>query len=177
MSQQFESSETIGEHTYTVRRLDPFIANDILVDVLKLIGPALGAFGQAAVESKDIIGAVLDGPEAGEDPTIGEKIAGALEKLAASLDKQTMRAVMAEFGKVSSVTYSDGRSPTLSGGGFTLHFKEHFGEMYPWLLFCFKAQYADFLKPAGKLIDLAARVSGKLGKAQSKSPTTSNATG
>ncbi len=163
MSQMTTNTETIGKHTYTVGRLDPFVANDILVDIFKVLGPTIGALGGVAADSKmDGVSAVLDGVDlesTEEDPKLGEKLAGAFDRLAKALDKKALRDIMTAFAQVTTVDYGDGRAPRLgAGAAFTTHFRENYEELYPWLAFCFKHQYSAFSKPVGKLIAAAGRV-------------------
>lgn len=165
MSQLTTNTETIGKHTYTVGRLDPFIANDILVDVFKIVGPAIGAFGGELASMKptsatDIEQLIDEAAKTDEgDPQLGAKFASAVERLAKSLDKKMLRDVMTAFANVSTVDYGDGRAPRLGAGGtFVAHFRENFGELYPWLVFCLKHQYEVFSGPASKLIAAAGRV-------------------
>lgn len=177
MSQLSTASKQIGDkgYVYTVGRLDPFVATDLLVDLMKMLGPAVGAFGAGVITTKDAVTTLLEGAP---DGATDEGFMGNLEKgfaeLARGLDKQILRTAMTEFGKVTSVQKGE-LNPQLIGAALNVHFRENFEDLYPWLFFCFGHQYTVFRKLGGTLTSLAGRALHT--QAKSKSPIASSDTG
>lgn len=178
MSQLTTASKEIGDkgYVYTVGKLDPFVATDLLVDLMKMFGPAVGAFGSGIVTTKDAVDKLLDGvPEGVDDDGFMRNLEKGFSELAKGLDKTIMRTAIVEFGKVTSVQVTPERAPQLIGAALNLHFRENFDDMYPWLFFCFGHQYTVFRKLGGTLTSLAGRALRT--KVESKSPSTSSAIG
>lgn len=130
MAQRDSKKETIGEHKYEVFMLPPKVANRMLVEMLKAVGPALGE--------------IVDGTEGGlkrlldEKDTTNVKVAKAIESLVANLDADTLDRHMATL---ASVTHANGAAlePT-----FDLHFMGDLPAMYKWYFFALRANFGNF---------------------------------
>lgn len=143
-------------YTYTVYPLDPFIANDILVDIVHIVGPSIGA--AAALEAQG------DEAEAGAAAVMSEAIGGLFQRI----DKQKLRSIINTFAQSTEVTNGSGKAPRLNSV-IKLHFKGKLGIMYQWLWFAMRSEYQSFFDSA---VPAIARL-GDLVGAASKSPSTS----
>ena len=144
-----DAQKCIDGHTYVVRMLDPLTANDLLVDVSKVIGPALGAVGSSLLgsgDSKKALGELLDGLKEGETPADGSALGDGVERaivgLVDRLEKHKLREVIGILANVTAVEMSKG-SPELSSI-FDVHFRGRIKAMYQWLAFALRVQYQDF---------------------------------
>ena len=148
--------------------LDPFEANDILVDIGHIIGPSVGALFAAHSSDGLNMSSMLD-----VDPD-SEMVNSAIGGLFQRIEKQKMRELIQKLSKVTEVSSSgNGKTPRLNTV-MALHFRGRLGAMYKWLWFALKVQYADFFESAGSAIAHA----GELAKAaMSQSQSTQDDTG
>lgn len=140
---QIDTQTTALDGTeYEVAPLDPLVANDILVDILKVVGPALGAMDDGASDTM---------------------VEGSFRGLFERLDKAKLREIISILAKVTSVNLPGGESPQLPAI-FTLHFRGKLGLMYRWLGFALRVQFGDFFDSAApaiaRLVDLARAAQG-----------------
>lgn len=155
MSQQDSQSKEIKGHQYVVRMLDPLVANDLLIDIGEIIGPAVGAF--VASEGKD-------------DKTNAAMIHEGIGGLFRRIDKDKMRATLDALAKVTDVSKGD-KVPRLDTI-FSVHFRGRLGAMHEWFVFALGVQFADFFDSIKPVID---RVKEKIAAAAaSPSPDTSS---
>lgn len=158
MSQQDSQSKEIKGHRYTVRMLDPLVANDLLIDIGEIIGPAIGAF--VASEGKD-------------HKTNADMIHEGIGGLFRRLSKEKMRETLDELAKVTDVRVKGDKEPTLDSI-FTVHFRGRVGAMHEWFVFALGVQFADFFDSIQPAID---RVKELVSAAASTSPITSSGDG
>lgn len=146
MSQFDAQTKTIDGEEFRVLMLDPLVANDLLVDILKTAGPALAALLAPVVKAPDSGAAfrdLLDGSSGGETPAFdGEGIERAIVGLVDRLEKPKLREVISTLEGVTSVRKGDGW-PQLSTVAPML-FRGRLKLMYRWLAFALRVQYQDF---------------------------------
>ncbi len=156
MAQIDTKSTIIDGVTYKVAPLDPFVANDILIDIGHVLGPSIGAL--AAID------------EGAPDPAaLNEAIGGLFQRL----EKDTMRSLIGTLAEVTEVCVGGGRDAPQLNNIMTLHFRGKLGTMYQWLWFALKVQFEDFFALAAPAIARA----GALVGAASDSPDTSQIDG
>ena len=159
MSQTDGATKTIAGHTYKVLMLDPLIASDILVDLGKTLGPALGALGQSLLKSentKEAFRQLMDGVKKGEEEgsldnnakgaigdLLGDSLEGAMIGLVDRVEKHKLREIITTMAEVTSVELKPGEWPGLPSI-FTVHFRGRVGAMYKWLGFALRVQYGGF---------------------------------
>ena len=159
MAQTDAQTKEINDHTYTVMMLDPFVANDVLIELGHVIGPSIG--GIVGAHSGGGLENVLDAePDAA-------MIQAAIGGLFLRIDKANMRWLLDTLMAVSEV---DGKPLKKQA---PLHFRGKIGEMYQWLWFALTVQYADFTEWLAPVIARA----GDFLNPTSSSPDTSPATG
>jgi hypothetical protein len=146
MSQRDSQSKEIGGYRYTVSMLDPLTAEDLLVMVIGVIGPAIGAAAGALADDGGGLGEIdmgniLDAPGA---PKMLEH---ALGSLCHRLDRQQIREAIGMLSPVTTVDIN-GKQPFLRDI-FSAHFRGRLGAMNKWLLFAIKVQLADFFGSLG----------------------------
>ncbi len=146
MTQYDGVTKVIGEHTYKVMMLDPFTASDLLVDLTEIFGPALGALGASVLKAKDSKAALKQLMDGGGDPEdmkeMGDNLERALVGLIDRISKAKQRQIMSTMARTTSVLKGD-KWPGLEGI-FVVHFQGKLKEMYLWLAFAIRTQFADF---------------------------------
>lgn len=131
MSQLTSEKKEIDGNSYEVYMLPPMISQDLLMDVAKMVGPALGP--------------VLDKFFNGGNPDVLNQELGAdfFSRAASTffmgLDKKIMRDVI---GAMSGVTEVDGKPLK---NIFDIHFRGRLEVMYQWLMFGMKVQWGNSL--------------------------------
>ncbi len=155
MTQIKTHEEEIEGHKFVVFKLPPLEAQDLLLDILAAVGPAVGELAGGLDGSSDV-----PITERELDPAALSKGIGSLVR---ALDKQTMRAMVNTLARVSTV---DGLPVEKQ---LPVIFREDLSLMYRWLWFALKVQYERFfdLLPSG-----ASGALGKLVRA-ANSPSTS----
>lgn len=137
MSQRTSASTRIGEHNYQMIMLPPMQSNDLLMDVLGLVGPALGKALDSLVGEKGLgdIKNIMD-LDLGS-----EFFSGAIGDLTkdSTLNKRIFHAVKDAF---VTVTHVDGK-PLESI--FNETFYGNLGEMYQWAFWGMKVQWEKCL--------------------------------
>lgn len=122
MSQLDGETKDIDGHKYTVYMLPPMTSHELLVDVSKMIGPALGPLIDGAQQQSDGLNyrALFD---------------RAAQALFSGLDKAVLRALI---DKMSEVSHVDGKplKPIFDG-----HFRGRLDWLYAWLAFAMKVQW------------------------------------
>jgi len=134
MTQQQSETAEIQGHRFEVAKLPPLDAQDVAIDILQAIGPAIGgiAAGMARATGKDDIDSVLDIDI--EDPKLGTAIA----QLLSALDKRKLRELV---DKMMSVTRCDDLPLKQH---FIVTFRGNLPLMYQWLWFALKVNFGDF---------------------------------
>ncbi len=163
MSQTDAKSRTIDGHTYKVMMLDPLVASDVLIDIGKVLAPALGAIGGFALGDKDAVAKLLDGEDGAEGEKESEsRLSPAFERavigLVDRLDKAKLREIVDLLAKVSFLVGSEGEAQLRTV--FPVHFRGRLKTMYRWLAFALEVQFADFFETIGPAIGRAARSAG-----------------
>lgn len=126
MPQTSSKTKEIGNNKYEVFMLPPRVSMSMMVDIGKVMGPALE--GMQA------------GSSDGDDQVLYMKIAGALM---GGLDKSVLNNVC---DKLAGVTHVNGMPLDKV---FESHFMGKMGELLQWLIFALETQYADFLSVLG----------------------------
>ncbi len=152
MSQLDCETKKIGDYTYKILMLDPLTSADILLDIVKTIAPAAGAFGAmfASKGNKTSISSILDG-ESEESGGFGgnpESIERAIVGLIDRLERDKLHEIIEHMAKVTSFSKGDNKWPELSTA-FNIHFRGHTAEMFKWLGFALKVQYGSFFSSQG----------------------------
>jgi len=134
MSQNTPFTETIGEVKYEIYMLPPLESHELLMDVAKMVGPALGP-----VLDKLFAGGSAD-LETIMDKELGSGFfSDALGGLFGGLEKSTLDRVIKAFRKVTMV---DGVQLDKI---FDRHFQGDLGSMYKWIGFGMKVQWGKSL--------------------------------
>ena len=142
MSQNEGTTESIGGSEYTVYMLPPMISHDLLMDVAKMVGPALGPVFDTFF-SDALKGGKANILDQAVSPEFFTKAAGALF---GGLDKKVLREVI---DKMTGVTHVDGKplKPI-----FDMHFRGKLDVMYRWLAFNMQVQWGKSLGALGSII-------------------------
>jgi len=162
VSQLKAHEETIDGKLFVVYKLPPLDAQDLLIDILQALGPALGTVAGGLGTTK------------GDDTPITEReidpamLAGGVGEFVRALDKATMRAMIKTLAEVSTV---DGQKLP---SAMAIVFRADISLMYRWLWFALGVQFTPFFdlirnSPAGGLL-------GNLATA-GRSPDTSSGDG
>lgn len=164
MAQTDYQEKQIGDHWYRVGMLDPLTAQDLWIDIMKALGPALAA---ATKDVKDVesISDLLDGGKG------IEALGGALGVLTQHLSAAQMRTLCSELSKNSFYSKDQSSWPRLDQS-FNVHFRGRLDEMYGWLWFALGVNYGPLFKGIGRVTDLAGRFSAP----RSPDPTPSTST-
>jgi hypothetical protein len=153
MSQMEGTSKQIGDKTYTMYMLSPMVSHDLLVDVVKMVGPALGpVFDVLFTGTKKELN--LDQEL---DIAFFTKASSALFS---GLDKSVFHAVIDAF---KLVTHVDDKPLDKI---FDIHFAGKLEDMYQWIAFGMSVQWGKSLSALiGEISDRGANK-----KAESRSP-------
>jgi hypothetical protein len=141
MTQNDSQTKEIGGYFYTVAMLDPLSAEDLLVTVVNVIGPSLGAVAgaMAGSDGEDVLDRSLP-PVA-----IEQAITGFCQRVT----QKQMREVIALLTPVTTIAgaeYGD-KTPALNQI-FSEHFRGRLGKLNEWLVFAVKVQLGDFFDSA-----------------------------
>lgn len=156
MSQRTSKKQTIDGTEYEVFMLPPKKARRILVEMTKVIGPALGG-----IAGKGDLGKLMDSDVSGIDWQAA--ISGLTEKLS----DEMLDDHMSEFAKVTQVTGKGYLSEV-----FDAHFTGAVDSMFKWYWFALKVNFGNFfsaLESASAPLITAAKA--KAAK-ESESPST-----
>jgi hypothetical protein len=159
MSQLESKTKTIDGHTFEVSMLDPFDAQDILVDIGQAIAPALGGVAAGAaklVSSK--AGSLLDVDIS--DPEIASAITGLFK----GIEKAKLRQLMLQLAEVT--TYVGKQERVKLTQVYKVLFRGDLALMYRWFWFALTANFENFTGWAG---DAISAVTGIVKAAQSQS--------
>jgi hypothetical protein len=140
VSQLDAEKKVIGGKTYEVYMLPPMQSHELLIDVAKMVGPALGPVLDKLFSGDRSKGEVLD-QELGV-----EFFTKAASALFSGLDKKVLNDVMSALRQV---THVDGVALDTN---FDFHFKGNLDSMYKWLFFGMKVQWG---KSFGALVSAA----------------------
>lgn len=140
MSQKEGVVETIGEHEYTMYMLPPIQSHNLLIDVAKMVGPALGSLiGSLMPDGKSDADTDTEKESLYEREVDGDLLSGAVAALFRDLNKQTFEQVIAAF---KSVTHVDGKELNKI---FDFHFRGELDQMYLWLSLGVRVQWGKSL--------------------------------
>jgi hypothetical protein len=160
MSQKTSETKEIGGKKYEMFMLPPMESHNLLMDVVKMVGPGMGS----------LIGSLVGGNKEADimEKEVGsELISDALSKLFSDLNKNTMEKVIESFKKNTQV----GAVPLEKI--FDAHFLGSLDEMYQWVAWGFKVQWGKSLSAlmsgAGGL-----NLGGVLNQEQSKESSSPN---
>lgn len=131
MSQLTTESKQISGHVFTVAKLDPLTAQDVMIDLGQALAPA---FGKAAAGAATALGgdSLLDVDV--EDP----KVSGAVTALVQGISKAKMRELVQTMASVS--TCDD--IPLAKTMAVT--FRGDLPLMYEWLWFSLRVNFGNF---------------------------------
>lgn len=152
MAQTDAQTAKIGEYTFKVYKLNPYDAQDVLVDITKAIGPGLGA---VIAGGSKVLDADVSSPEA--SAMVGSLVSG--------LSKESLRSVTE---KMAGVTHCDGIPLNRV---FEAVFRGDMPLMCEWLWFALKANFGNFTEWLGSALG------GLKQKAAAQSPSTSKGPG
>lgn len=138
MSQLDSETKEIGGHQFTVFKLPPLTAQDVLIDIGQVVAPALGK------------AASVLGSESGENPLDMDvddpRIATGLAALSQSITKKRMRDLVETMAEV---TVCDG---TPLPKTMEMTFRGDLPLMYQWLWFALQVQFGNFTGWLGSAI-------------------------
>jgi len=161
---QFNSVEKeIGESTYSMYMLKPITSHNLLMDVVKMVGPGLGS----------VVGSLFSGADKQDAKTIMEKevnpelITGALSQLFKDVNKQTLEQVIKAFRQQ---THVDGKE---LNGIFDVHFMGKLDEMYIWLTWGMSVQWGKSLSALASGVSGPGAAKARAAVAALQSPSTS----
>jgi len=142
MSQMDGTSEVIDGQQYLVYMLPPMTSHDLLLDVVKMIGPALGPvfdvlFSDAVKKGK---------PEVLDQQVGPDFFTKAASALFSGIDKSVVRNVI---DRMAEVTHVDGKPLK---GIFEIHFRGRLDVMYLWLAFAMKVQWGKSFGVLGSVL-------------------------
>jgi hypothetical protein len=147
----------IDEVKYEVYMLPPLLSHDLLMDVMKMVGPAIGPVLDKLFSGGRSAGEVLDMEV---DAAFFSKAASALFS---GIDKKVLGNVIKELSKVTIVAPGGNLNKI-----FDFHFKGELDKMYKWLAFGMKVQWG---KSLGALVNAVPQVP-QGAKEESPSPKT-----
>ena len=132
MSQSSSEKTTIDGIGFEIFMMDPWIANDIVHAISKIVGPSLGELAGAVMGSKDKGAEAKKLLDKNLDPTF---TARGVTELFRNMDSSTTKWIMQELAKVTTV---DGKGKLDST--FSAVFQGRIGTMYAWLGWALKVQ-------------------------------------
>lgn len=158
MSQRTAVEKEIGEKQFTMYMLGPMVSHELLMDVMKMVGPAIGPMFDVVLSGKGTgeidIGKVM------EEQVGGEFFSKAATALFGGLDKKVLRDIINAF---SAVTHIDGVPLDKT---FEVQFAGDLGMMYQWLAWGMAVQWG---KSFGALASMVGK-RAKMEEPESPSP-------
>lgn len=154
----------IGNHKYEVRQLGTSEAEELLVRLVRVLGPVLGALLEdvgGGIKSPKGIKSLLD-----MDVTTVSK---ALHELGMRLTVEDLRHLRTVFGNASVCHQPDGKALPMKLEYQELHWCGRISDMFKWLGFCLEVNYSDFFGGAG----LISKAVGAVAEVKPSSPSPS----
>lgn len=133
-------SQQVGDHTYRVSHLKTSKAQQMLVELLKLLGPALAALaGSSSVEA-------IDPKKLAESKLNPEFLGRAIQELAGRVDNAKVSWIVEQLRDATEVQLeADGGDKWVKLAPiYELHFPGRMREWVGWLQFALRVQFADF---------------------------------
>lgn len=139
-------TKQIKNALYTVHQFPPRQAIDVLMDIMKMIGPAAApVFSNAGSIKKMLNSEVADV----SSNFIGE----AVQTLFNGMNKATVLSVIEQLAERTNVTFPGGDEKGANLKTiFDAHFMGELGAMVQWLSFALSAQFSDPLGDLGSVI-------------------------
>jgi hypothetical protein len=134
MSQAEPQSTVIGGHDYSMHMLPPMESHNLLMDVVKMVGPSLGPVFDM------FYGTIKAGDAALDEEVPIEFFTKAASALFGELDKAVLNRVIDSFKNVTVVENVGRLSKT-----FDAHFQGNLHEMYEWLGWGMSVQWGKSL--------------------------------
>jgi len=144
MSQQTTETITLEDLTFTMGMLDPWVANEILHAISKVIGPSIGELIGATMakeDGKDLKDKIEESADLLDKKVNPEFLARGVSKLFQNLDVKTSRWIMEELAKVTVI---DGKGKL--SGSFQVVFMGRIGLMYKWAAWGLNVQLRSFFE-------------------------------
>jgi len=154
----------IGEHTYRVTQFGAKQGRGLLVRLLKLAGPSLGA----------TLSSLAQGKHTEVEAALAAGLSQGLYELAERLNEAEVGSVLDDFAKQTVVVIGD-REPRLSDV-FDAHFAGKYDEMLLWARFCLEVNYASFFGGSNGGPGLIGRIQSVLSASPSPSASTGTST-
>lgn len=131
MSQKEAQEKKIGDHTFTVFKLPPLDAQDVLIDIGQTLAPALG-------RAVNTVGSLGDSESLLDIDVDDPKVSAGLTALMQGITKEKMRSLVNTMAEVSQC---DGKRltqvmPEVFRGDLPL--------MYQWLWFALVVNFGNF---------------------------------
>lgn len=141
MSQTQGASKEIDGKEYTMFQLAPMRSHDLLMDVVKMVGPSLGP----------VLDALISGSKDGKSVTLDTEIGPdfftrAASSLFTSLDKATVKRVIDTFASVTMVEGSDGKLES----HLEAHFIGRLAALYKWVAWGMAVQWGGLFSALGE---------------------------
>jgi hypothetical protein len=154
----------IGEHTYRVTQFGAKQGRGLLVRLLKLAGPSLGA----------TLSSLAQGKHTEVEAALAAGLSQGIFELAERLNEAEVGAVLDDFAKQTVVVMGD-REPRLSDM-FDAHFAGRYDEMLLWARFCLEVNYASFFGGSSGGPGLFGRIQNALSASPSPNASTGTST-
>jgi len=156
--------ERIGEYTYRVTQFGAKQGRGLLVRLLKLAGPSLGA----------ALSSLAQGQHKEVEAALAAGLSQGLYELAERLTESEVGSMLDDFAKQTVIVLGD-REPRLSDV-FDAHFAGRYDEMLLWAKFCLEVNYASFFGGSNGERGLAGRILTVLSASPSPSASTGTST-
>ena len=155
-------TQRIGQYTFTVTQLPPRQAHRLLLRAIKAVGPALAPILTTAGGSLDQIMEAVK--VAGTNQAMAGELAmkalkvdegapwldTAVKRIVEGMDEKELDYIMDELATVTVVSFN-GKDLGMLTNHFDLCFQDDLKDMYKWLWFAWKTEFASFFNMSGKV--------------------------
>ncbi len=161
MTQKQPHTTTISGRTFTVYKLPPMDAQDILIELLQALSPAAPEIAKIAMDQDK---------RDDDEQIVSPEDVSVITKIAAGLSQDMMRrlvgtmATVTEYGGTRLAAPADALLPSAP---YNEVFRGDLPLMYQWLWFCLKVQFGNFSVLAQGVLSQA-----RVGEPVEKSPST-----
>jgi hypothetical protein len=141
-------TKVIKDVTYSVTQLPPKQALDLLMDLIKMLGPALSPILANVTSMK---GGLLE-KDVGE-VLKSSFISEAVNTLFTQMDKGVVMKMINQLADVTTITFPGGATQGANlKSAFDAHFMGNLGALMQWIPFALHVQFADPLSDLGSVI-------------------------
>jgi hypothetical protein len=145
-----EKKKEIGGTIYTFHTMPASVALDVLMDLVKMLGPGLSPILSNLGSLQGFLGKDVDDAKT-------DFLGHSVTLLCSGLDKEKTKAIISQLGKHTMI---EGKG-ALTSSLFESHFAGKMGEMIQWIGAALGAQYGDFFDVLGSAMAAAPQVQDK----------------